>query len=132
MLEKLSFNQLKLVRNLKLRKPWKEFLKELIPFNGVSNFLRGRSFIGIISAIIIPILSENMPKKIFNEVLSCLFAALGGDSEELIKTPKMSKLGIFLVAFELVHGTCCMVSAPKSTRSKNYRALKDFIYGVLD
>lgn len=77
MLEKLSFNQLKLVRNLKLRKPWKEFLKELIPFNGVSNFLRGRPFMGIISAIIIPILSENMPKKIFNEVLSCLFVALG-------------------------------------------------------
>ena len=73
-----------------------------------------------------------MPKIIFNDVLNCLIVAFGGGSEKLIKAPKMSKLGIFLVVFELVHGTCCMVSAPKSTRSENYHALKDFIYGVLD
>ena len=43
MLNDLSSDQLKLVRRLKFKTPWKEVLKELVIFpDGLNDFLRGR------------------------------------------------------------------------------------------
>jgi len=124
MLNDLSSDQLKKVRNLKFKTPWKEVLKELaiIP-NGLNDFLRGRWVTGCITLLVIGPLLTTFSK----DLLQIGYKVLQGEFKDVTEIDNLPNTSLLLPAMMVAKFIACTASAPSLTRRENYRVLKDAV-----
>jgi len=124
MLNKLSSDQLKLVRNLDFKKPWKAFLEELLlPAYGISDFINGRYGFGVFNLFVIPNI-----------------ASIAWDGyKKIIKNQEITgkgKLGLALASgilpFYAVIFSRRLINAKDNARIGNYNKLTKALSEVLD
>lgn len=125
MLEKLSSDQLKKIRNLKFKTPWKEVLKELAIFpEGINDLLRDRWVLGYIDLCLIdPLFRKPAAKKLCKFISN----AMNGkhDSKNLENPPhSFPWLSLLIPVLDITKIITCAALAPSSTREENYQKFK--------
>ena len=125
MLERLSSDQLKKIRNLKFKTPWKEVLKELAIFQGgLNDLLRGRWVLGCINLCVINTLFR-IP------AADKVWGFISDELNEKHKSMTLSKylkcvpwLGLLMGMLDITKAITCAALAPSSTRKENYQKFK--------